>query len=268
MNIAQQREVILGLSVPEETKQRMDCPFCHNKNTLLVDTTEDKISWYCFHASCSAKGRHQGEKTIKYVNKTFNKQEETGEPKKFLVPDSFKSPYSNERAMKYLRDNNCWDSWSMNRADIKYDITKERVVFMIKNNYSNEYVGAVGRALDKTVYPKWFMYGSKNVPFICGQCDDAVIVEDCASACAVSGVLTGVAIMGTSLGNTHLAHIMQFKTIYVALDRDATTKSFAIAKELRGKGFENVVVKNLTEDLKYYKSDDIRNIFYGEKNDR
>jgi len=61
---------------------------------------------------------------------------------------------------------------------------------------------------------------------------------------------------------------MQFKTIYVALDRDATTKSFAIAKELRGKGFENVVVKNLTEDLKYYKSDDIRNIFYGEKNDR
>jgi hypothetical protein len=61
---------------------------------------------------------------------------------------------------------------------------------------------------------------------------------------------------------------MQFKTIYVALDRDATTKSFSIVKELRGKGFDNVKVKNLTEDLKYYNSEQIRNIFYGEQNDR
>ena len=268
MNIQQQLEVIRGLNTQLEMKQRMDCPFCHNKNTLLVDTTEDKTSWYCFHASCSAKGRHQGEKTIKYVNKTFNKQSETNEPKKFLIPDSFKSPYSNEKAMKYLQDNNCWDAWSMNRAEIKYDVAKERVVFMIKNHFSDEYCGAVGRALNKSVYPKWFMYGSKNVPFICGQCDDAVIVEDCPSACAVSGVLTGVAIMGTSLAETHLAHIMQYKTIYVALDRDATTKSFSITKELRSKGLTNVKVKTLTEDLKYYNSEQIRNIFYGEQNDR
>jgi DNA primase len=268
LNISQQVEVIKGLQVPEETKQRMDCPFCHNTNTLLIDTTDDKISWYCFHASCSAKGRHQGEKTMRYVNKTFTKQETSGEAKKFIMPDSFKSIYSNENAIKYLQKNNCWDSYSMNRADIKYDVNKERVVFMVKNKYSNEYTGAVGRALNKNTYPKWFMYGSKNVPFICGQSDDAVIVEDCPSACAVSGVLTGVAIMGTSLSETHLSHIKQFKTIYVALDRDATTKSFAIVKELRSKGFDNVKVKNLTEDLKYYNSDDIRNIFYGEQNDR
>jgi hypothetical protein len=61
---------------------------------------------------------------------------------------------------------------------------------------------------------------------------------------------------------------MQFKTIYVALDRDATTKSFSIVKELRWKGFDNVKVKNLTEDLKYYNIEQIRNIFYGEQNDR
>ena len=63
-------------------------------------------------------------------------------------------------------------------------------------------------------------------------------------------------------------YIKQFKTIYVALDRDATTKSFSIVKELRSKGFDNVKVKHLTEDLKYYNSKQIRNIFYGENNDR
>jgi hypothetical protein len=55
---------------------------------------------------------------------------------------------------------------------------------------------------------------------------------------------------------------MQYKTIYVALDRDATTKSFAIAKELRSKGFTNVKVKALEDDLKYFKTDEIRSIFY------
>jgi DNA primase len=68
--------------------------------------------------------------------------------------------------------------------------------------------------------------------------------------------------MGTSLVDTHLAHIMQYKTIYVALDRDATTKSFSIAKELRAKGFTNVKVKALEDDLKYFKTDEIRSIFY------
>ncbi len=38
----------------------MDCPFCNGRNTLSIDTTENKIGWYCFHASCSAKGKQEG----------------------------------------------------------------------------------------------------------------------------------------------------------------------------------------------------------------
>jgi DNA primase len=197
-----------------------------------------------------------------YVTKTFTKKEDDTELSVFTIPESFKSPFSHEKAMRYLQNNNCWDSFMMNRADIRYDVAQDRVVFVVKNKYSNEYAGAVGRALHKDTYPKWYMYGSKHVPFICGEGDDAVIVEDCASACAVSGVLTGIALMGTSLVDTHLAHIMQYKTIYVALDRDATTKSFSIAKELRAKGFTNVKVKALEDDLKYFKTDEIRSIFY------
>ena len=75
LNYKQQLEVIQGLSIPPDTTIRMDCPFCHNKNTLSVDTTSNNIGWYCFHTSCSAKGKHQGEKDMNYVNNTFKKKE-------------------------------------------------------------------------------------------------------------------------------------------------------------------------------------------------
>ncbi len=136
-------------------------------------------------------------------------------------------------------------------------------MFLIKNRDTHKIVGAVGRTLNKNDFPKWFMYGNKDVPFKCGICDDAVIVEDCPSACAVSNVLTGIAIMGTKLKGTHLNHIKPYKNLYICLDRDATAKSYDMANNLRSSGFENVIVKPIEDDLKYYKTDEIRSIFYG-----
>jgi ribosomal protein L37AE/L43A len=264
LNYKQQLEVIKNLNLKQEYKERTDCPFCHNKNTMLIDTTENGIKWYCFHASCKAKGKHEGEKKMDYVIKTFDKQrEEKGEQfGDFEIPESFKSVFSSERAMRYLHNNNCWEAWSWNRADIKYDVRQDRVVFLVKNEFSGKYAGAVGRALNKDTFPKWFMYGNKHVPFKCGQCSDAVIVEDCASACAVSNVVTGIAIMGTSIADTHFAHLHPYKTLWVALDRDATSKSYSIAKELRAWGLQNVIVKPLEDDLKYFNTEQIRDIFY------
>jgi hypothetical protein len=41
----------------------MDCPFCHGKNTLSVDTASNNINWFCFHAACKAKGKyHRGKR--------------------------------------------------------------------------------------------------------------------------------------------------------------------------------------------------------------
>ena len=76
MNYKQQLSVIQGLNLSEDTQIRMDCPFCNGKNTLSIDTTENKLSWYCFHASCSAKGRKQGEKNMQYVERVFHGNQE------------------------------------------------------------------------------------------------------------------------------------------------------------------------------------------------
>ena len=72
MNYQQQLQVIQSLYLAKDLQTRIDCPFCNNKNTLAVDTTENKISWYCFHASCKARGKKEGEKDMRYVEKVFN----------------------------------------------------------------------------------------------------------------------------------------------------------------------------------------------------
>ena len=263
LNYKQQLAVVQGLFVPPDTNIRMDCPFCNNKNTLAVDTTENKISWYCFHASCKARGKKEGEKDMRYVEKVFNGNKQLHiEDSDFLIPDSFQSIYSNEKAMRWLSNNNCWESWSWGRADFKYDVKQNRVVFLIKNRMSHKIVGAVGRALSKDDFPKWYMYGNKDVPFKCGECNDAVIVEDCPSACAVSNILTGIAIMGTKLKAIHKNHLQPYKNLYICLDRDATTKAYDMAKDLRSSGFENVIVKPIEDDLKYYNTEQVREIFY------
>ena len=108
MNYKQQLAVIEGLSLPSDTQTRMDCPFCNGKNTLSVDTTENKISWYCFHASCSAKGKKEGEKDMQYVQKVFSSKKILHtEDTEFIIPDSFQSIYSNDKAMHWLDKNNC-----------------------------------------------------------------------------------------------------------------------------------------------------------------
>jgi len=264
LNYKQQLEVVQGLSISLDTLIRMDCPFCNNTNTLLVDTTESNLSWYCFHASCKAKGKKKGKKDIRYVEKVFrDNTKDTQIYEEFKVPDSFQSIYSNEKAMLWLSHNNCWESWSWGRADFKYDVKQDRVVFLIKDRIDHKIVGAVGRALNKNEFPKWFMYGNKDVPFKCGEYEDAVIVEDCPSACAVSNVLTGIAIMGTSLKVSHIKHFKAYKNLYICLDRDATTKSYDIAKDLRASGFHNVYVKPIEDDLKYFNTEEIEKMFYG-----
>ena len=98
MNYKQQLAVVEGLFIPSDTQIRMDCPFCNGRNTFSVDTTEGNLNWYCFHASCSAKGKKQGEKNMQYVERVFHGNQELHiEDVNFKIPDSFQSIYSNEK---------------------------------------------------------------------------------------------------------------------------------------------------------------------------
>ena len=65
--------------------------------------------------------------------------------------------------------------------------------------------------------------------------------------------------MGTSLPQEYTTVIKKrFKNVIVALDRDATTKAFDIAREVGMVAHTRVVM--LEDDLKYFKPDEIKDM--------
>jgi len=262
MNFSQQLNLIKTLVPSGEVDTRMDCPFCNGTNTLTIKRENSDLLWYCFHASCTAKGNHEGEMTMEQVYETVVKQKEYGNQKEciFTQPKSFVSIFSTNKCTDYLKKNHCIEAYLKGKVEIKYDVKQHRAVFIIKEK--EKVKGAVGRGLNSQVYPKWFMYGDKSYPFICGNSDTAVLVEDCASACAVSELEThtGVALMGTSLPDSYIPVLKKkFKKVIVALDRDATTKAFDISNQLRY--YMDTEVKILEDDLKYFDKQQIESLF-------
>jgi len=149
-----------------------------------------------------------------------------------------------------------WDI-DADELNLLYDVKENRVVFPVVQD--NNMVDATGRSLGKKL-PKWKRYGNSGLPYSFGCGSVAVVVEDCVSAAVVgSDVLVGVAVLGTSLSESHKRYLMQFSTAIIALDPDALTKTLAFAKELRGY-VSDVRVLRLIDDLKYRNPNDISNL--------
>jgi hypothetical protein len=140
---------------------------------------------------------------------------------------------------------------------LMYDVKEHRVVFPVI--HEGRVVDANGRSLGKRI-PKWKRYGKSDLPFVSGHGKVAVVVEDCVSASVLdSEVYVGVAVLGTSLSESHKRYLSQFSTAIIALDPDALPKTMSFAKELRAY-VNDVKVLRLQDDLKYKKQDDIENL--------
>ena len=80
------------------------------------------------------------------------------------------------------------------------------------------------------------------------------------SAAVVGGKsFVGVAILGTSLQESHKGYLTQFSTAVIALDPDALPKTLQMAKELRGH-VNDVRVLRLKDDLKYRNPTDMEKL--------
>ena len=257
MKFKNQLAIIETLIQGDEVDTRIDCPFCNHSNTLTIKKENGKLLWYCFHASCSAKGNAMKEISMPELLSLLSRKKNNLEKKEFTIPKSFISIFSTEKCTDYFKKNHCMEAYIEGRADMRYDVKQHRAVFIIKNK--KKIYGAIGRGLNSQVYPKWFIYGDKQYPFICGQSDIGVLVEDCASACAVSHVYSGIALMGTSLPDSYISIIKKrFTKLIVALDRDATIKAFDISNKLRY--YIDTKVKILEDDLKYYDKETVKKI--------
>jgi len=237
-----------SLDIQPLGRYRSDCPVCGKPNTFSVSDDGLQRMWFCFHADCNVSGR-----TGIVLSKDFAKiaiKKPTGRadkvlPDKFSVPDTFVSLSRNLDAELYVRSVHAYDAYLSGAADIRYDFKRNRVAYIVKTD--NKIVDAAGRSLDGR-NPKWYRYNNSSVPFACGDKATALLVEDCASACAVSNLVTGVALLGTNLLDEHIEFLSKYKQVFVALDKDATDKALDMVKILCRKVPTKLMV--LDRDLK------------------
>jgi len=236
-----------SLSIPPHGRFRSDCPLCGKPNTFSVTDNNFERLWYCFHADCNTKGATGVSLTKDNSSQAFVKRQIKQEVTKvdFVVPDTFVSLSRNIHAENYVKKVQSYDAYLDGLADIRYDFQRDRVVYLVKE--ADKVIDATGRALSNSK-PKWLRYGTSKMPFVCGLTDNLFVVEDCPSACSVSNIVTGMALMGTSLLDSHIQVIQNYKKIFVALDKDATRKAVDIVRHLSNYVPTKLVV--LKKDLK------------------
>jgi len=234
-----------------ETK-RLDCPACKGFKTFSITNNMGSLMWNCYKASCTLSGGTRVHLSVEDIRNGFKGAEDFASQDTFVMP-SYVVPCNSD-----VID---WAS-SLYQLDAKqlgllYDVKDHRVVFPVVHD--SKIVDATGRSLGKKL-PKWKRYGKSGLPYSYGCGKVAVVVEDCVSAAVVGyGSFVGVAILGTSLQESHKGYLSQFSTAIIALDPDALPKTLQFAKELRGH-VNDVRVLRINDDLKYRNPEDMEKL--------
>ena len=236
-----------SLTIAPYGRFRSDCPACGKPNTFSVSDNGFERLWFCFHADCNVKGATGVSLTKENSKSAFVKREPIKEETdiKFKIPDTFVSLSRNINAENYVKQVQSYDAYLSGLVDIRYDFQRDRVVYLVKEG--NKVVDATGRSLTSSK-PKWLRYGNSRYPFLCGTGGNLFVVEDCPSACSISNLVQGLALMGTSLIDEHIQVIRKYKKIFVGLDKDATRKAVDIVRHLSNYVPTRLVV--LKKDLK------------------
>ena len=243
--------IVSDLDLPNGETKRMDCPNCGGVKTFTATNNMGSLVWNCYKASCNIRGGTRVHLSVDDIRAGFSGAEKFAE-------DTFDLP------IYIVPHNNDVEMWAYEqygldaeKLGLMYDVKEHRMVFPIVHD--GKIVDATGRSLGKRL-PKWKRYGKSGLPYTSGCGKVAVVVEDCLSAAVVGyGTFVGVALLGTSLQESHKRYLSQFSTAIIALDPDALPKTLQMAKELRGH-VNDVRVLRLTDDLKYRNPTDMENL--------
>ena len=131
-------------------------------------------------------------------------------------------------AVEYIKSVNSYEAYQNGSVTLKYCPRDNRVLF-----YTHTNEGAVGRSLSNRG-PKWWAYGDTQSGVHIGKGSTAVLVEDAASACAVSRCsnIVGVALLGTNLTKDLKQSLNSYDNIIIVLDNDAKQKAVSMSRAL------------------------------------
>jgi DNA primase len=253
---------ILANSVQDGESRRFDCPFCGGNQSLSISKNGNKILYNCFRAICAKNGSVGYVPSLDALKSRLNAPSKAEE--KFFIPDYWVHGVSSEKTIKMLLKTNSYEAYKNGNFRVAYDPREDRLVYLVQD-VQGSMVGAVGRTLSNAV-PKTLNYpGSAPVPFnACGKsCTKLVIVEDCASACAISEIpgVRGMALLGTYLRKDYIPFMARHLDVYIALDYDARKKALDMKQRLLYYCKKvNVII--LDKDIKDMTLNERENLFY------
>ena len=248
--------LINDLQLRDGETKRMTCPMCKNKEkTFTITNNMGQVLWNCYKVSCSLSGGKRVHLTSEDIRKSLGSFAEEMVEIPFELPEYVIPHDNNEDVLRFANTYGL----DIELVELMYDVKDHRVVFPIV--HGGKIVDATGRSLDKRL-PKWKRYGKSDLPYTQGYGTVAIVVEDCVSAAVVgtvSDVHVGVAVLGTSLSESHKRYLSRFSTAVVALDPDALPKTLAFVRELKGH-VPDVRALRLTDDLKYRNPQDLHSL--------
>ena len=231
----EQLNIVKQLHMKVGEHRTMNCPFCGGHKKFTVDRlATGEILWNCFRASCTVRGKYDGDRSIEAAKNSLAKDRSVERIARNLPIPEITTHFDHQSEVrKYLISTNSLEAVEAGLIKVRYAPREKRVLF-----YNNVNTGAVGRVIPSLggFGPKWISYGDVSEGISVGGTDIAVLVEDVPSACSVSRIagLTGFALLGTNLSNTLKSVLQSYAQMYIVLDNDASRKALAITKKLRG----------------------------------
>lgn len=238
-----------SLKLYEGETRRDDCPACGGKHTFSVTKQGGSLLWNCYRASCELHGRSATGRTATDVVRFFSPVERrVGTPAS--LPDSWVNFTQSEAAVQFTVASNSLFAANKGFVHLFYDARLERCVYVNPGR-----THAAGRRLNNNG-PKWLNYftNPETLPMIGPDTDTLVLVEDFPSACNLTRFVRSAPLLGTNLPLNICASIpSQIKTVWIALDNDATAKAMKHQKLLSS--FRPAKILPLREDIKHLSPD-------------
>ena len=258
----------------KNARYRGPCPACGGENTFTVSRLANGLVWTCFRSSCDLKGgdstfsvaslaqaieKQKAPEDTPLLTHNNSKGGVTGlDLPPFPVPQMWRGVLS--ASAREILDKYKIMHHHTNRDVVLYDdCISERLYFMVQvrgTAYKTaiKVVGAVGRYYGNDIkVPKWRVQGeTKGQPFhmpvhitndsfltpeeIKKRKTTCIIVEDAISACKVSFMGDGMALLGTNLTDQTVSYMIDhnYDRVLVFLDSDAMNKASAICSKLSG----------------------------------
>jgi hypothetical protein len=229
---------------------RGDCPFCGGKNTYTATIGGGALKWNCYKMDCHVSGIHDTDMTAEEIMNLMNKtvkQTRQQEAETMEIPVYVVKPTGfHDKFHRFTK------RYGLAVGGLLYDVKDERVVFPIK--HKGRIIDAIGRAVGKKRFPKWYRYSGEANYFTMGSGSKLLIVEDVVSAIVAWQEfpdITSMAILGTQLTTNHLEKIREYNKVIIALDPDAAKKTIQYRREIEQWTGVPTKALSLFDDIKY-----------------